>query len=175
MKICSIQPLFSADPRKYGLPNQIDYFLFRAEQERTIREAPHIGLTDGGLDLDYFLFARLFHQKGYLDAREFELCKRLYFTLRASLPSPDIFINLQVPLDVLEARWRQRARQIDAEISTIDDLPVLQEFLDEYLGQVHPHSLITLNATEDIQLEELTLQIEKRLRTGPQGLWTLDY
>ena len=73
------QPLFSGDPHKYGLPNQIDYFLFRADQERTIRESQHIGLTDGGLDLDFHLFARLFHHKGYLDEREYELSQAPLF------------------------------------------------------------------------------------------------
>ena len=155
------QSLFAENPQKYGLPNQVDYFLFRANQEHIIRSVDQVGLTDGGLDLDFYLFARLFHQKGYLDAHEFALCERLYTTLRAALPAPDVVIHLQAPLILLEERWRQRATKIDAEISTISDLPVLQVFLDEYLKNIEPQRIINVNAAEEVQVAELTLLLEK--------------
>jgi deoxyadenosine/deoxycytidine kinase len=47
------QALFKRDPR-YALANQIDYLLLRAEQEGDIRQSSHIGLQDGGLDMDFF-------------------------------------------------------------------------------------------------------------------------
>ncbi len=75
------QALLKQDTR-YGLANQIDYLLLRAEQERTLRAAPQIGLIDGGLDLDYHGFTRLFHSRGLLTDPEFDLCRKLYKTLR---------------------------------------------------------------------------------------------
>src|SRR5262245_54805352 len=53
------QTLFKHD-KKYGLANQVDYFLMRAEQETELRAASQIGLMDGGLDLDFHCFTRLF-------------------------------------------------------------------------------------------------------------------
>ncbi len=55
------QALFKEDSR-YALANQIDYFLICAEQEKQLRASPRIGLMDGGLDLDFHGFTRLFHQ-----------------------------------------------------------------------------------------------------------------
>ena len=75
------QVLYKKDSR-YGLANQIDYFLLRAEQEQELRKLPQPGLIDGGLDLDYHVFTRIFHHRGLLTDPEHDLCKRLYTTLR---------------------------------------------------------------------------------------------
>src|SRR5512141_670885 len=73
------QALFKQD-RRYALHNQVDYFLLRAEQERALRfsSTKKVGLMDGGLDLDYHGFSRLFHQRGLLTEDEYALCGRLY-------------------------------------------------------------------------------------------------
>ena len=68
--------------KRYTLHNQVDYFLLRAEQERALRADPRPALLDGGLDVDFHGFARLFYQRGYLSGAEFDLCKRLYEQLQ---------------------------------------------------------------------------------------------
>src|SRR5512147_2718429 len=75
------QTLFKND-RRYALANQIDYFLLRAEQERTLRASPQIGIMDGGLDLDFHGFTRLFLSRGLLSEPEYDLCRRLYAFIR---------------------------------------------------------------------------------------------
>ena len=90
------QILFKTDKR-YGLANQIDYLLLRAEQERELRTSGHTGLVDGGLDQDFHGFTRLFHARGYLSAAEFDLCRRFYTFARATLPLPDLIIHLRAP------------------------------------------------------------------------------
>src|SRR5262249_25270200 len=66
------QNLFKHDSR-YALANQMDYFLLRAKQEKKLRDSPLIGLIDGGLDLDYYGFTRLFYKRGLLSDPEFDL------------------------------------------------------------------------------------------------------
>ena len=60
------QALFKQDAR-YALANQLDYLLFRAEQEKELSASHKIGLVDGGLDLDFHGFTRLFHARGLLE------------------------------------------------------------------------------------------------------------
>ena len=48
------QKLFSLDHESYAFANQIDYLLFRAEQELEIRNCEKTGVQDGGLDEDFF-------------------------------------------------------------------------------------------------------------------------
>jgi len=54
------QQMFKNDPR-YALANQLDYMLLRAKQEQEFRSMEGIALVDGGLDLDFYGFTRLFH------------------------------------------------------------------------------------------------------------------
>ena len=146
------QPLFSQDTRRYALPNQIDYMVRRAEQERQIRNSRHPGVQDGGLDQDYYLYSRLFHHKGFLDYRAFDLCRRMYETLRAGLPVPDLVVWLRVPLDLLRARLQARARMIDLEqIVTLDDLPVLEGYLGDWLGEIDPERMLAVDVAGEDQ------------------------
>ena len=138
------QKLFSENLKKYAFPNQLDYLLFRAEQEKDIRSGELVGVQDGGLDQDFNLYTRLFHLKGFLTQEEFGLCQRAYQTLRGLLPMPDIFVRLSVPKELLHRRYIDRGRTIDQQIVTLDDLPILEKYLDEWLSGIPTAKLITL-------------------------------
>ena len=56
------QRILKTDAR-YALANQLDYLLLRAEQERHLRQSPQTGLMDGGLEMDFHGFTRLFHAR----------------------------------------------------------------------------------------------------------------
>lgn len=147
------QALFAAElaqpgPTRYGLANQFDYLLLRAEHEQVIRRSPGVGIHDGGLDLDFHGFARLFHHKGYLTDAEFALCARLYATLRTHLPPPDLVIALHAPLSLVEQRFRRRARAL--EITAAADLPLLGQLIDAWLATLDPQRVLHLPAADDL-------------------------
>lgn len=145
------QPLFSQDVHRYALPNQIDYLLRRAEQETRIRAGAAVGVQDGGLDQDFHLYSRLFHHKGFLDDQEFDLCRRTHHALRRGLPAPDLVVWLRAPLELLRQRLQARARMIDLnQIVTLDDLPLLEAYLEEWLGG---------NTTEQVVILESKLEL----------------
>jgi deoxyadenosine/deoxycytidine kinase len=128
------QKLFAGNFEGYALPNQVDYLLARAEQEKAIRSQPGAGIQDGGLEVDFFVFTQHFYQKGYLSEAEFELCNRLYRLLRSLLPPPDLIIHLTAPLPVILKRFRQRGREL--EIAVQSDLEHLERLLDRWLADV---------------------------------------
>jgi deoxyadenosine/deoxycytidine kinase len=107
------QARFRSDLKKYSLANQMDYLLFRAEQELSLQGSDTIGIADGGLEQDFHVFTALFHRKGYLDEHEYRICERLYKALRQTLPLPDLLIRLSAPLDVLRRRRAARSRELD--------------------------------------------------------------
>jgi len=141
------QKLFSLDLHQYALPNQIDYLLFRAEQELAIRKSDAIGVLDGGLDQDFFVFTRHFYRKGYLTEGEFKLCERFYLLWREILPPPDLIVRLAAPLDVIARRYARRNRSL--EIARLEDLAALEALLEEWLGNVPATSLLTVDASQD--------------------------
>lgn len=123
------QSLFKNDKR-YGLANQIDYLLLRAEQERELRAGKCPGLVDGGLDQDFHGFTRLFHAHGSLSDPEFELCRRFYDFIRATLPAPDLVIHLVAPAAVIRDRLAQRQR---INIASADDISAIDGYLTDWL------------------------------------------
>jgi len=115
---------------RYALANQIDYLLLRAEQERELRAGQCPGLVDGGLDQDFHGFTRLFHARGYLTDLEFELCRRFYDFIRATLPAPDLVIHLVAPAPVIRDRLAQRER---INIASADDISAIDGYLTNWL------------------------------------------
>ncbi len=146
------QALMKQDPRRYGLANQIDYLLYRAEQERALRHGSDIGIIDGGLDLDYYGFTQLFHHKGFLTDAESALCGRLYTQLRAALGPPDLVLRLVAPQDLIERRYKQRGRPL--EIAEREDLAVLGQFMDEWLDELPPERCLLLDVSKPGPLGE---------------------
>ncbi len=157
------QHLFDEDKR-YALPNQIDYFLLRAEQERILRADPRPALIDGGLDVDFHGFARLFHTRGYLSDAEFELCKRLYTQLRLSLPQPELIVYLTASNDVIEQRLAKRNR---VNIATSDDAGLLKKYLEEWLNTLPATQVLNFDISEESMdykrlLPEITNEFKNR-------------
>jgi deoxyadenosine/deoxycytidine kinase len=138
------QALFKTDAR-YALANQIDYLLLRAEQERELRAAPATGLLDGGLDLDFHAFTRLFLIRGYLDQAEFDLCRRLYTILRASQPLPELIIALKVRPEVLLRRLEKRDR---VNIARPEDTSLLETCLGTWLAALPPDRILHLDVSD---------------------------
>ncbi len=139
------QTLFKQDTR-YGLANQIDYFLLRAEQERTLRAAPQTGLIDGGLDLDYHGFTRLFHSRGLLTDPELVLCRRLYETLRGLMPLPELIVRLRVDRETVADRLSTRER---INIASAEDTALFESFLDEWLLNIPPRQVLEVDVTNE--------------------------
>jgi deoxyadenosine/deoxycytidine kinase len=131
----------------FALANQIDFLLLRAEQERLMRALPKTGLQDGGLEMDFFVFTRLFHRKGLLSTQEYCLCERLFTQIRSSQPPPEGILWLTAPLDVVAERFTRRGRSL--EIATRDDLQATQALLDDWLQRLDPGRILRIDATED--------------------------
>ena len=139
------QALFRDKHQAYALANQIDYLLLRAEQEQTLRGGDRPGIQDGGLDMDFYVFTRLFRKKGYLNGEEYDLCERLHAQLRLALPEPEIVIYLSAPLAVIGERFARRSRSL--EISRPEDLPAIQMLLDDWLGGMDPRRLLRVDGS----------------------------
>ena len=149
------QTLFKGDPL-YALANQLDYLLYRTEQEKELRASAKIGLVDGGLDLDFHGFTRLFHARGLLSDPEFDLCRRFYELTRQFLSLPDLIIHLIASEEIIRQRlaWRERIN-----IASVEDTALFNSFLDEWLGTISPSKLLQLDVSEESPGYEKSLQV----------------
>jgi len=155
------QHLFDVDKR-YALPNQIDYFLLRAEQERMLRARPEPALVDGGLDVDFYGFARLFHARGYLNDAEFELCERLYTQLRFSLPMPEMVVYLTASDDVVRQRLAKRDR---VNIVTAEDADLLTTYFEAWLETLPREKVLRLDVSKiDLSYRAVLPELRQRIQ-----------
>jgi deoxyadenosine/deoxycytidine kinase len=139
------QSLFKQDPH-YALANQLDYLLYRAEQEQTLRAFPQTGLLDGGLDLDYHGFTRLFHRRGLLTDPALDLCKRFYEHTRTLLPPPELIIALSASEETISQRLARRNR---INIVSEKDSALFNLFMDEWLSTIPSSRLLRLDVSNE--------------------------
>jgi len=139
------QALFKQDKR-YALANQLDYFLLRAEQEKELRASSQIGLLDGGLDLDFHGFTRLFLSRNLLSQNEFDLCRRLYTFIRETLPPPELIVSLKADEMTVADRMSKRKR---INIAETKDTALFNSFLEEWLAGIPSHQILELDVTNE--------------------------
>ncbi len=154
------QRLFRHD-RRYALANQIDYLLYRLEQERELRASSRPALVDGGLDLDFHGFTHLFHSRGLLSDAEFDLCRRFYELSRRLLPQPELIIHLFARDEVIRSRLENRKR---INIVSAGDAMIFNSFLDRWLVAIPRGHLLRLDvSTEGEDYPQSTAVILRRL------------
>lgn len=141
------QELFMSQYQRYALANQIDFLIFRSEQELEIRRSERTGIGDGGLDQDFNVFTRLFWQQGYLNRNEFDLCERTYLHLRRFQPAPDLIVWLKAPRKVIAERFKFRDRRLG--IASLEDLEAIEVLLEEWLSDYQLSPVIDIDTTAD--------------------------
>jgi len=139
------QALFKQDP-KYALANQLDYLLFRAEQEFKLRNGNVPALMDGGLDLDFHGFTRLFHAHGWLTDQELGLCQRFYEHTRCLLPPPDLIVSLSISNEIISQRLAARSR---INIASSADTALFNSFIAKWLDSIPACRLLHLDVSEE--------------------------
>lgn len=139
------QALFKEDAR-YALANQLDYLIHRSGQEKELRDAPLPALMDGGLDLDFHGFTRLFHTHGWISASEFDLCRRFYTFARSLLPPPDLIIHLHADSQTIRERLAARNR---INIASGEDASLLESYIAEWLETVPESNILKLDVSQE--------------------------
>jgi deoxyadenosine/deoxycytidine kinase len=137
----------ASDRSAMMLANQLDFLLYRAEQERVIRTSDKAGITDGGLETDFLIFTKLFHQRGLLTEAGYDLCRRFYELARSYSPPPDLIVYLRAPLGVIKERFLLRHRT--SEVSQIDDLAIQQHLIEGWLAVPGSSQMLIIDADKE--------------------------
>lgn len=158
------QERFSQEKQKYALTNQIDFLVFRAEQEIRIRKGVITGVQDGGLGQDFYIFTRLFYRKSYLTEDEYTLCDRTYRVIRQMLPPPDLIIWMRAPLEVIAERFNQRNRSLS--IAQIEDMEIIEDLLKDWLEMKIKSPLLKIETeAEDRNYTEAISKVIDHIQT----------
>jgi len=162
---------FTGDMHKWALANQMEFLLYRCEQELRIRRDDQIAVMDGGFDQDFHVFTKNLYNKGYLITDEFLICERFYNFVRSFLPPPDIIIRIIIDSPTLLQRRIKRVRKTVDQLFNPTEFVELELLLDGWLkGKVSSPILLfpfehDLNDCTD-EIEELTKQIRDIMDTS---------
>ena len=135
---------FYEDRKRHALPTQLFFLFQRAQQIQSLRQDDifqPVRVTDFLIEKDP-LFARV-----TLDDDEMNIYQQVYDRLTIDVPTPDLVIYLQAPVDILQQRIKQRG--IHAE-QNIDDV-YLTELNEAYTRFFHYYDrapLLIVNASE---------------------------
>lgn len=135
---------FYEDRKRHALPTQLFFLFQRAQQIQSLRQDDifqPVRVTDFLIEKDP-LFARV-----TLDDDEMNIYQQVYDRLTIDVPTPDLVIYLQAPIDILQQRIKQRG--IHAE-QNIDDV-YLTELNEAYTRFFHYYDrapLLIVNASE---------------------------
>ncbi len=123
---------FYADMRAWSFHLQIFFLGHRADQYLEAAQDSRSAILDRSIYEDFYIFARALHTMGNVAERDYLAYKRLFDLVVKSLPRPNLLIFLKAPVDVLMARIRRRARNMESGI-TPEYLSLLDSFYDEWL------------------------------------------
>ena len=151
------QQAFMQAPGRWALANQLDFYLFRCEQEQRARQGEATVVFDGGFDQDYHVFTRHLGEQGYLAPAELALCRRFYNLARACLPPPDLLIRLRVDLPTLLARKAARERATYDQALAPQQLARFEQYLDEWLEAQTASPLLKLSFDQPLQQDSAVL------------------
>jgi deoxyadenosine/deoxycytidine kinase len=159
---------YGMDQARWAFANQMDFFLFRCEQERIARQSKEIALFDGGFDQDMHVFTRHIYRKKYLTRAEFEVCQRFYDLARGFLAPPDLIIRIQVDIETILQRRVARGRKTDDHLFNRQELLSFELLLDEWLEDVQSCPVLQFNFDRDFlsysdEVNKLTVQIHQIL------------
>ena len=149
-------PRFYQDAPRYALPTQMFFLFQRVEQIRELGQRDmfnHATIADFFLEKDQ-LFAQL-----NLDDEEYALYRQMYQHLHVQVPTPDLVIYLQCPVDTLYERVNQRGTNYEQEIAR----EYLSRLADAYSTFFHQYDgapvLIVNNENLDITEKDAAIKM----------------
>ena len=159
---------YGKDQPRWALANQIDFFLFRCEQEANARQSNEIAVFDGGFDQDFHVFTRHIFDRGYLNQDEYNVCKRFYHLTREFLPPPDLIIRIIVDIPTLLQRRSLRGRKTDDHLFGLQELTGFELLIDKWFEYEISSPVIQFSFEQDVhsymnEIDKLLLQITEVL------------
>ena len=122
-------------------------------------------LMDGGLDLDFHGFTRLFRTRGWLSDAEFGLCERFYNLARSLLPLPDLIIAVSASDQVISERLASRNR---INIASSEDAQLLDQYLEEWLKDIPKEKVLRLDLShEDLHYSKSVEAVLQKMNSIP--------
>jgi deoxyguanosine kinase len=158
---------FYQSRKHYALPTQLFFLFQRVRQIQAIKQRDLFTPT---FVADFLLDKDMMFARTNLDNDEFKLYEQVFSQLKVDLPTPDVVIYLQAPVEVLYDRVRKRGSPYERLIER-DYLTTIAEAYTEYFYHYAASPLLMVNAADvnfvdsDADFQNL-LEFIRRTRSG---------
>jgi deoxyadenosine/deoxycytidine kinase len=123
---------FYRDMRAWAFHLQIFFLGHRAEQHMALARMAQSAIIDRSIYEDAEIFARAALKLGTIGERDYDTYRRVFDLVVGNLPSPDLLIYLNAPVDVLMDRIKARGREIERGV-TREYLELLDTYYEMWL------------------------------------------
>lgn len=127
-------PKFYNDPQRYSFPLELSFLAERYKQLNA--ELRATSLFQPTLIADYFFMKSLIFAQNTLAQDEYNLYRQIFEIIYSSIPKPDLYVFLHLPVPLLLKNIKKRGRDYEQTI-TAEYLEKIQQGYFEFFKQ-HP-------------------------------------
>lgn len=166
-------PYFYEDAQRYGFPLELFFMTERYKQLQAL--GTQQDLFYNFHIADYTFVKTLLFARNNLPQDEFRIFQKLYQTLEASLPKPDLIVYLHRPIEILLSQIAKRGRSYELQIKA-EYLRQIQQVYFEYFRSesVIPILIFDLQEanlhTDQSYYQEILQMISRAHRPGIQHI-----
>ena len=143
-------PKFYNDPQRYSFPLELSFLAERYKQLNAELRAS--SLFQPMLVADYFFMKSLIFAQNTLAKDEFNLYRQIFEIIYNSIPKPNLYVFLHMPVEKLMSNIQKRGRDYEQSI-TPEYLETIQKGYFEFFKQ-HPDYTFLIIDTSNIDFVE---------------------
>ncbi len=136
-------PLFYQDSERYALQTELSFLVSRYRQQEQFLQGE---LFFSHTISDYLFTKCALFASLTLQDHELDLFEEVYSVLETKLPSPDLVIHLQAPLEILLSRITSRGRSYEQEMQA-EYLEQLSHLYHQEFSRPRDYPVIMLDTT----------------------------
>ena len=126
-------PPFYENPERYAFPVELFFMTERHKQLQQAFSQPD--LFHSFTVADYYFIKTLLFAKNNLHSEEYRLFQRLFHTLNASFPKPDLLVYLHRSVEDIEKNIHHRGREMEQDIKTTYLKSVQDSYFDYFKNE----------------------------------------
>ena len=153
---------FYADMNRWGAMMQIHLLFRRFEQHQQIVWNSKKGAVQDRTIYEDTIFARMLHEAGFIDQRDYETYIGHFNIMKRFLVYPDVLIYLRVNPEVSMQRIQERGRDAESRI-TLEYMEKLHQGYESFITEMdHYTRVLTLDWNEYKEPDEVARLVKKK-------------
>ena len=161
---------FYANMNRWGAMMQIHLLFRRFEQHQQIVWNSKEGAVQDRTIYEDTIFARMLHEAGFIDQRDYETYVGHFNVMKRFLVYPDVLIYLRVSPEVSMQRIQERGRDAESKI-TLDYIEKLHQGYESFIAEMdHYTRVLTLDWNEYKEPEEVAKLVKEKANENREFL-----